>query len=285
MPAVLLWSTVASAFKIALRNLSVVEVLAYASISSALTLWVALMVQGKLALLRQQRRRDWMLSAALGLLNPFSYYLVLFKAYEMLPAQEAQPLNYTWPVVLSLLSVPLLKQWLSRRALLGLLVSFTGVWVISTRGDLTSLRFTNPVGCSLAIGSSLIWALFWIFNLRDARDPTVKLVMSFSFGILYMIPLLAWKWKAGFSAPSGAQLASAVYIGLFEMGLTFLLWLKALEHAENSAAVSHLAYFSPFLSLIFIRLIVGEEIMFSSIVGLVLIVGGILTQSAFRKSR
>ena len=38
------------------------------------------------------------------------YYLILLKAYQLLPAQVAQPLNMIWPVILVFLSVPILKQ-------------------------------------------------------------------------------------------------------------------------------------------------------------------------------
>ncbi|NJK98814.1 MAG: EamA family transporter, partial [Bacteroidales bacterium] len=46
----------------------------------------------------------------LGFLNPLLYYLVLFKAYSLLPAQIAQPLNYTWPLILVILSIIFLSK-------------------------------------------------------------------------------------------------------------------------------------------------------------------------------
>ena len=108
--AVLFWSTVASAFKIALRGAGVAQLVCYASVGSCVALFLVVLAQRKLGLFLGQRRGDWLRSAWLGLLNPFLYYLVLLKAYSLLPAQEAQPLNFTWPIVLSLLSAPLLKQ-------------------------------------------------------------------------------------------------------------------------------------------------------------------------------
>ena len=75
-----------------------------------------------------------------------------------------------------------------------------------------------------------------------------------------------------------AGLAGVVYVGFFEMGLTFIVWSKALELSSTTAKVSNLIYLSPFISLIFIRTIVGEEILPSTVIGLVLIVGGILLQ-------
>jgi drug/metabolite transporter (DMT)-like permease len=49
---------------------------------------------------------------------------------ERLPAQIAQPLNYTWAITLSLLAVPILGQRMSWRAASGLLVSYCGVVVL-----------------------------------------------------------------------------------------------------------------------------------------------------------
>lgn len=58
------------------------------------------------------------------------------------------------------------------------------------------------------------------------------------------------------------------------MGVTFLLWYRAVE--GDMAFASSIAYLVPFLSLFFISLIVGEKIAFSTILGLVLIVTGIV---------
>ena len=68
----------------------------------------------------------------------------------------------------------------------------------------------------------------------------------------------------------------SVYVGLFEMSVTFILWLGGLRLSERAEQVSVLVYASPFLSLVFIGLIVGERIAPATLAGLVLIVGGIL---------
>ena len=67
-------------------------------------------------------------------------------------------------------------------------------------------------------------------------------------------------------------------MGLFEMGITFFTWIKALEYAENTAKVSNLIYLAPFLSLIFIALVLGERVLPATIGGLLLIVTGIVIQ-------
>ena len=101
--AVVFWSTAASAFKLTLDHLDYLQLLFLSSFASAGVLFIILAYQGRLSCFRNYKRRHYLNSAALGFLNPFLYYIVLFKAYTLLPAQEAQPLNFTWPVLLALL--------------------------------------------------------------------------------------------------------------------------------------------------------------------------------------
>ena len=274
--AVACWSTVASAFKLALRELDFVQLLFVSSIVSTCILFLVVLVQKKWRLLVRQTARDVLKSAALGFINPFVYYLLLFKAYDLLPAQEAQPLNYAWPIVLSVLAVPFLGQKLRLASLAGLLVSFAGVLVIATRGDLTGLTFANPLGTGLALLSTVFWASFWIANVRDRRDAAVKLFTNFAFGTVYITAFVLATSR--FAVPSYFAMGTAAYVGVFEMGITFFVWLKALSLSKESASVAGLIYFSPFVSLVLIHFVVGEFIYPSSVFGLTLIVGGILVQ-------
>ena len=282
LSAVLLWSTVASVFKLTLRHVDFIHLLLISSWTAFLALLLVLSAQGKASLLCRVSRRELLYSAGLGALNPYLYYLVLFKAYSLIPAQEALALNYTWPVVLVLLSVPMLGQRIGVGSLAAILISFLGAVMIATRGELSALAVSHPLGSALALGSSLIWALFWIFNLRDGRDPVLKLFLSFGFGSLFILATVLL--GEGIRIPAWPGLLGGFYSGLFEMGLTFLLWLKALELASTTVRVSNLVFLSPFLSLIFIRVLVGEAILPSTLAGLALIICGILLQQRLGRS-
>ena len=273
---VLLWSTVASAFKLTLGQMGFLEMLLGASVVSLAALFVIVLAQGKLSLIANSSREDVARSASLGFLNPFLYYVILFKAYSVLPAQEAQPLNWTWPIMLVLLSIAILKQPIRWVNVLAIVISFAGVLVISTRGDVLAFRFTNLPGALLALGSSVIWALFWIYNIKDRRDEIVKLFLNFAFGSVFT--LAAVLLFGDIRIPATAGILGVVWIGLFEMGITFVTWLKALQLSRTTAQVSNLVYAAPFLSLFLIHFIVGEEILPSTVLGLVLIVTGVIVQ-------
>lgn len=275
--SVLMWSTVASAFKLALFRMNFIQVLFYASLISAVSLFITVLVQGKLPQFLTQRKKHLAHSALLGLFNPFIYYLILFKAYALLPAQEAQPLNWTWPIVLSILSAIVMKHKLSLRALAAIFLSFIGVVIISVKGQFTSIQMSDPFGTFLALVSCLFWATYWVLNMVDQRDAVLKLATNFIFGSIYITIVVGLFDR--FYVPTWYEFGLLAWIGLFEMGFTFVCWLYALNLSENSARVANIAFLAPFISLIFIHFIVGETILPSSVVGLGLIIGGIVLQT------
>jgi len=279
---VLFWSTMSSAFKLSLGYFSFETLLLWAVIFGWIGLLGLLIYKGRLKELIPKDNKDLLRSALLGLLNPFAYYLVLFKAYELLQAQEAGVLNYSWPVILTLLSVPLLGQKIGLKSIVAILISFVGLWIISTKGAIFSLQFHSPVGVGLALSSAFIWALYWIINMRDKRSAIPKISLNMSFGLFYILvySLIVGDWQA----LNLNGLIGAAYIGFFEMGFTFVLWMLALNLSENTAKISNLVFLSPFMALFFIRIFVGEQIHSSTVVGLLFIISGIVLQQTKLKS-
>jgi len=277
----LLWSTVASAFKLSLRYLSPVQLLLYATATSVITLFLILVFQGKLGLFKSTSKRMITHTGLLGILNPLAYYLVLFKAYDLLPAQEAQALNYTWVITLSLLSVPFLRQKLALTELGAILLAYLGVLFIATHGDLLALEFSNTTGVLLALGSTLIWSFYWLANTSSRLEPVFGLFLNFLFA-LPLVALLAY-FTDELYWPPVEGFAGAAYVGLFEMGIAFVTWLQAMKLTSSTARLASLIYISPFISLVLIHHLVGEAIHWSSIAGLGLIVTGTLLQQLWHR--
>jgi len=276
LSAVFLWSTVATAFKLSLRYLNPVELLLYSSLFSTLVLGLIVFFQNKIRFVFSCSRKEYLLSMLLGFLNPFLYYLILFKAYDLLPAQQAQPINYTWAITLSLLSVPLLKHKIGWQLWLALIISYLGVLVISTEGKPFDLQVTNTLGVMLALASTIVWALYWIYNTRDKRDPVVALLVNFLFSIPFIVIYYLVTEDVRMVPLEG--ILGALYVGLFEMGICFVLWLMAMKLTDNTARISNLIFLSPFVSLLFIHFVLGEHIVSGTFIGLSLIVLGLLVQ-------
>ncbi len=276
--AILFWSTVPTAFKISLGEMSVIQMLTIASVTSEIVLFIIIIKEKKTGLLKLSTKKDLINSAILGMINPFLYYLILLRAYQLLPAQVAQPLNMIWPIILVFLSVPILKQKIASKSFLALFISFAGVYIISSQGKLFGFVDVNINGILLATGSSVFWATYFILNVKDKRDEGVKLFLNFLFGSIYLLAVMAitGSWPVNVALKG---IVSSVYVGIFEMGITFYFWLKALQLSETTDKVSNLVYLAPFLSLIFVYFILHEPIYYTTPAGLLLIISGILIQN------
>ncbi len=274
--AVFFWSTVATSFKLALRRYDFIQLVFYISAVSVLLLFVFLLVRQKLKFIFKQSRREWFVSMGMGALNPLIYYLILFKAYTLLPAQIAQPVNMIWPIVLALLSVPFLNQKIGWISILALIISFAGVVFISSQGGMDGFKQVNITGVILALITSVLWAMYWILNVRDKRDEVVKLFLNYVFGFIYLTIAVALfsdfriEWNKSFWA--------TIYSGIFEVGITYVLWLKAMNLTSSNARIGNLVFLAPFLSLIFIHFILKETIYITTFIGLIFIVTGIFVQ-------
>jgi drug/metabolite transporter (DMT)-like permease len=281
--AVLLWSTVATAFSISLKYLSPTQLLLIANIVSLIFLIALLTMKGEIKLFFSYAKQSWKASLFFGAINPFLYYLILLQAYKLLPAQEAQAINYTWAIMLSFMAVSLLKQRLKMADYIAAGACYFGVLYISTRGQIDTLAFTNITGVAFALFSTIIWAFYWLMNTKDTRPSLIGLTLNFAFS-LPLIFLFAGitgelsHWNTG-------GLWGAVYIGLFEMGLSFVLWNKALKLTSHASRIANLIFLAPLLSIVWLSQFAGEPILTSTLVGLACILVGLFIQNWAKRNK
>jgi drug/metabolite transporter (DMT)-like permease len=274
--AVLLWSTMATAFKWSLNYTTPLQLIALASVVSWLFFLVALGITGELKILKSTSSEEIARSLLFGLLNPGIYYLVLFEAYDRLPAQDAMAINYTWGLTLPLISALFTRQWPSGRALALAFLSYLGILIIATDGQLMALEFEHPIGVGLALLSTVLWGLAWSLNSLQKLNAIPALFLNFTAAI----PVLwIFMWLDGSMASLTWQsLAAGVYVGLFEMGIAFLLWLNALRMTQNTLQLSSLIFLAPVISLVLITTVLGEAISIATLIGLGLILVGLAAQ-------
>lgn len=282
--AVLSWSTVATAFKVALSYLTHFEMLLVASFTSLVIFAVVLTVQGRWGAVKALPRQTWGYFALLGLLNPVAYYLVLFKSYDLLPAQVAQPVNYFWPIFLLVLLALFAKQRIPAKKYVGMFISLGGLVLISAGGGQMGNLEISPFGLFLGLMSAVLWATYWMVNNKNSHkaDATIACFMSFLFGSVY---LAIGALFVGVNLHTLPGILSGMYVGAFEMGIPFICFGLAIRTTSNPALVNQLCYLSPFLSLFFVSTILGEQIVPTTYIGLFLIVAGIVFNEYFAKSK
>jgi drug/metabolite transporter (DMT)-like permease len=270
----------ATAFKWALEFNTPMALITLAATVSWCFFGARVIVAGSLKSMHEMNSVLILRCLLLGLLNPAFYYWILLTAYDLLPAQDAMAINYTWgltlPLVASLFSRTLPTKYETGLALL----SYLGILVIATNGHLGSLEFDRPAGVALALFSTVIWGLSWVVNSRivDANNIDAELALFLNFSAALPVLWIVTGLTGQLPSVSVGSLLGGLYVGLFEMGIAFVLWMNAMRLTDNPLRISSLIFLAPPLSLLLIGTVLNETIAGSTLVGLVIILMGLAGQ-------
>jgi drug/metabolite transporter (DMT)-like permease len=153
--------------------------------------------------------------------------------------------------------------------------SFAGALVVVLGGNAVPGGI-SIAGVLIAFITTVFWVAYWLITKTVEEDPVISLWIPFAVGAIVLSIAAIFVFR-----PEVLDITawlSAGYVGLFEMSLTFLLWLNALRKTTSTALVSNFIYAVPFVSLIFIRFVLNEPIRATTLIGLFMIAGGIVGQ-------
>ncbi len=281
---ILMWSTVSTGFEIALSSLVPLQLIVLGLSFASLLLGIYLLISGEWKKEKKIEKKDIYNVLAQGTCL-FCYYFFLFSAYALLPAQIAQPINATWAFILVFLGAWILKQKLSRGELLGMLFAYVGVLIIAVGGAQSSVLSgqINIFGIMHAIACTFFMAGYWIINNQCQLSHRVSLFLGFFIadmcGIIVLL-ITSPSWEN----VSFLSVGASFYLALFEWTIPFITWTMALKLTNSISTISSLTFFVPFLSLIWVSLILGETIIASTLAGLVFIVSGTIILQRSKKN-
>ncbi len=272
---ILLWASIPVVTKKILVELDNLQILFHSTILSALVLGGLVIFQKKIKDLMKYTIKEYIIMLLLGFLGNYLYYVLLYGALEKTTASEGFILVYTWPILVLILSFVILKEEVTVKKLVGVIISFLGIIIITTKGDLVGFNLTNLSGDILALGGALVFALFSVLGKKYNFDKIISVFIYFLSALIFLIPTVST--YSQFVWPSSKVMPWIIYNGIFVNGVSYIFWFKALENGETHI-ISNLLYLTPFISLIYISIFLNEKILISSIIGLVIIVCGILLQ-------
>ena len=132
---VALWALIPVVAKLGQTTLDNHQFLFWSSIVSLIILGITSLLAGTLGELKSYGRRDWIWISFLGLLGTYIYYLFLYLGYAKAIGMEVLVFQYTWPVLIVVFSIIILKEKLTVRKLIALTLGFTGVATVLTKGE------------------------------------------------------------------------------------------------------------------------------------------------------
>lgn len=273
--AIAFWSTTATVSKLLLHSFSTIQILAVCSLVAAVFLLGVNLVRGKLALLRSYRPRDLLITAGVGLLGTFFYNMFLVLGIDRLLASQAMIINYLWPMMAVVAGCLLLKERLTPRKAAAVVLSFLGVVLVTTNGELTGLSGSSLTGAALCVLAAVSYGLFVVLNKRLSYDPTVSMMLYYIVSALVAVSCILVTGDA--PRLSGPESLGLLWIGLGDYSIAYVSWALAMK-AGQTAKIANLAYITPFLSLVVAHFFLGDPITLWSVGGLLVIVAGIFLQ-------
>lgn len=277
---ILFWSTIAVVGKMLLTTLNNVQLLWASSFFAAVSLLFINIITGNIKTLKSFKLKDYITLVLIGLPGTFFYYIFYYAGADILPASQAFIINYMWPMMSVIFACIILKEKLTFRKIIAIIISFLGVSIVAG-ADLAQFNKETILGAAFCFLGAVSYGIFTALNQKMNYDKRISIMISyFSTFILTTIINFA---NGNLFVPTLLQTIGFAWNGMLTMALATTLWAIVLEKG-NTAKISNLAYITPFLSLVWTFLILGEEITSNSVIGLIIIVGGIFVQLKEQKN-
>ena len=208
-------------------------------------------------------------------------WILLFEAYRFTTVATATLCYYLQPVIVVLGSALVLKEKLSIRKLLCVLVAILGMIPVS--GVLESIPTAGEVtGILLATGAALLYGINILTNkTMQGLSPFDMTIFCMITATLTLLPytLLTEDWSAIVWEPQSLLLL--LVVGIIHTGVAYALYYSALEKMK-AQEVAIYGYIDPICAILLSALLLSEPLTAGIVIGAVMILGA--TYISERKS-
>lgn len=273
--SIFLWSTTATVTKLLLGNLNSIQIMLISSFFALIFLLGMNLCMGTLKELKNYKLFDFIQIFLIGFLGIFLYHLLLYLGIDNMEASQAFIINYLWPIMAVLSACIILKERITLKKIIAIILSFIGVIVVTVNGDLLNVEKDTLVGAIYCILAAISYGLFTVINKKKNYNKYLSMMLYyFSAFIISFVYVFVTGEYITLSFSEGIGM---LWNGIFATAIPFTTWALALEKGDT-AKISNLAYITPFLSMVWTCFVLKEDLNIYSIIGLAIIVSGILIQ-------
>lgn len=227
-------------------------------------------------------RAHWLEVIGLAFFSVGAYNTILYLAAQSTGAINIALVTSTMPLMIVLLSALILRVIPGRLQLAGLILAFSGVVVILTRGSLDTLLHVNfNPGDLLMILSIGSWALYSVLLKRwPVNIPLFPLLcILITLGTPMILPFYLWELQAeGGFALSLPNSAALLYVGTLPSVAAYFLWNNGIKNL-GPGTTGLFAYLIPVFAALIAVPVLGESIEAYHAAGGGLVLAGLLASS------
>ena len=271
-----LWALIPVVAKLGQSKLDNHQFLFWSSLVSFLIIGASVIFTGKSSVIKQYTLTEWMNYIFLGLLGTYIYYLFLYLGYSKAAGMEVLVIQYTWPILIVLLSVFILKERLNIKKTISIILGFIGVIFVLSKGDFQNIEIKNASVIALVGAGALCFALFSVLSKKIKREPLgVVMVYFLTACVASFLSMLGF---SEFALPSTTDIMPILLNGILVNGFSYVFWFLALKNADASY-LAPFVFITPILSAIYLIVFFEEPFYAAYGIGLALVVIGGLVNS------
>lgn len=213
----------------------------------------------------------------LGFFGIIIYHLGLNYGEQYISASAASLIIATIPIFIVIFATIFLKEKITLKIALGIILSLTGVVIISIVGKPDAfLEIKYMSGAFAVLIGALVGAGYTIVGKKMlSRYSALSLtVYAFLFGSLGLIPFISKSLFHEVAAMSITGWSTVIFLGLFPTVIGYVLWYVALE-LKSASEIGVYLYFIPVLSIVFSYILFRDKITWLFIFGGALVILGL----------
>lgn len=201
----------------------------------------------------------------LGALNFTLFWAALFVSAYRLPGGVAATLGATQPLIVLLLSRPVLGVRIRPAGLCGALAGIAGVGLLIL-GPQARL---DPIGVAAALIGALSMAAGTVLTRRWQMPASALTVTAWQLtaGGLLLLPV-ALVLEPGFPLPTAINIVGFLWLGLIGAALTYFFWFRGIARL-GPAAVTSFGFLSPLTAVLLGWLLLGQVLRPIQLIGAV----------------
>ena len=212
-----------------------------------------------------------------GIVCMAGYHVLFFTALKYTTAINSSIIGAMNPIVTTIIAAIFIRQKTPPMQIAGILLSFIGVVLTITGGNLSILAsFDFNRGDMFMAAAVICWASYAVMSrVKGADVPPLALTFySFVFCTIVLVPFVIWEHPWALEKIPASAILSIVFMAVFSSVIGYMLQqiaIKKIGASKSSIFVNLVPVFSIILSVT----ILGEELMPVKIFTSLLIIAGV----------
>jgi RarD protein len=200
-------------------------------------------------------------------------WIFLFHAYKHTTISNAALSYYFAPVFILILSPLVLKEKLSTKKIICIVVAMLGMLLIVGNGGLSTSGVDDLIGIGYGLMAAVFYVSLMLFNkfIKNMYGLETTLI-QLGTATLLLMPYVFFTEGFGILEVSSSSIPFIVILGLVHTGIGFLLFFSGMQKLKGQS-IAALSYVDPITSLVISAVILQEQMTFIQILGGALLLG------------